>query len=66
MVHGYTGHQDKTTAANKGFTSRKALTAQSKSEQMIGKLHLDLFCQEKYSFRRSSGRDHQRRPVCRI
>ena len=42
------GHQDKTTASNKGFTSRKALTAQSKSVQMMGKLHLDLFCQEKY------------------
>jgi hypothetical protein len=42
------GHQDKTTADNKGFTSRKALTAQSKSVQMMGKLHLDLFCQEKY------------------
>ena len=42
------GHQDKTTADNKGFTSRKALTAQSKSVQMIGKLHLDLFFQEKY------------------
>jgi hypothetical protein len=43
-----TGHQDKTTAASKGFTSRNALTAQSKSVQMMGKLHLDLFCQEKY------------------
>jgi hypothetical protein len=42
------GHQDKRTAANKGFTSRKALTAQSKSVQMMGKLHLDLFCQEEY------------------
>ena len=42
------GHQDKTTAANKEFTSRKALKAQSKSVQMIGKLHLDLCCQEKY------------------
>jgi hypothetical protein len=42
------GHQDKATADNKGFTSRKALTAQSKSVQMMGKLHLDLFCQEKY------------------
>jgi hypothetical protein len=42
------GHQDERTAANKGFTSRKALAAQSKSVQMIGKLHLDLFCQEKY------------------
>ena len=42
------GHQDKRTTNNKGFTSRKALTAQSKSVQMMGKLHLDLFCQEKY------------------
>jgi hypothetical protein len=42
------GHQDKRPAANKGFTSEKALTAQSKSVQMMGKLHLDLFCQEKY------------------
>jgi hypothetical protein len=42
------GHQDKRTTDNKGFTSRKALTAQSKSVQMMGKLHLDLFCQEKY------------------
>jgi hypothetical protein len=41
-------HQDKRTTDNKGFTSRKALTAQSKSVQMMGKLHLDLFCQEKY------------------
>jgi hypothetical protein len=36
------GHQDKTTAANKGFTSRKSLTAQSKSVQMMGKLHFIL------------------------
>jgi hypothetical protein len=42
------GHQDKTTAANNGFKSRIALTAQSKSVQMMGKLHLDLFFQEKY------------------
>ena len=42
------GHQDKTTTDNKGFTSRKAFTAQRKSVQMMGKLHLDLFCQEKY------------------
>ena len=48
MVQGYTGHQDKTTAANKGFTPRKTLTAQRKSVQMMGKLHLDLFCQEEY------------------
>ena len=42
------GHQDKRTTDNQGFTSRKALTAQSKAVQMTGKLHLDLFCQEKY------------------
>ena len=42
------GHEDNTTAANKGFKFRKALTAQSKSVQMMGKLHLDLFFQEKY------------------
>ena len=42
------GHQDKRTTDNKGLTSRKALTAQSKSIQITGKLHLDLFCQEKY------------------
>jgi hypothetical protein len=40
------GHQR--TTDNKGFTSRKALTAESKSLQMMGKPHLDLFCQEKY------------------
>jgi hypothetical protein len=33
---------------NKGFTARKKLTALSKSVQMMGKLHLDLFCQDKY------------------
>jgi hypothetical protein len=42
------GHQYKRTTDNKGFTARKSLTAQSKSVQMMGKLHLDLFCQEKY------------------
>jgi hypothetical protein len=42
------GHQDKRTTDNKEFTSRKALTAQSKYVQMMGKLHLDLFCHEKY------------------
>jgi hypothetical protein len=34
------GHQDKTTAANKGFTSRKALTTQSKSVPDDGKTTL--------------------------
>ena len=42
------GQQDKKTTDNKGFTARKQLTALSKSVQMIGKLHLDLFCQDKY------------------
>jgi hypothetical protein len=34
------GHQDKRTTDNKGFKSRKALTAQSKSVQMMGKLQV--------------------------
>jgi hypothetical protein len=34
------GHQDKRTTDNKGFTSRKTLTAQSKSVQMMGKTTL--------------------------
>jgi hypothetical protein len=42
------GQQDERTVDNKGFTSRKGLTALSKSVQMMGKLHLDLFCQNKY------------------
>jgi hypothetical protein len=42
------GQQDKRTMDNKGFTSRKELTALSKPVQMMGKLHLDLFCQDKY------------------
>ena len=39
------GQQDNITADKKGFTARKKLTALSKS---VGKLHLDLFCQDKY------------------
>ena len=42
------GQQEKRTNDNKGFVSRKALIAESKPVQMMGKLHLDLFCQEKY------------------
>jgi hypothetical protein len=42
------GQQDKRTNDNKGLTSRKELTALRKSVQMMGKLHLDLFCQDKY------------------
>jgi hypothetical protein len=44
--NGTPGYQDKRTTDNKGFTSWKALTAESKSVQMTGKI--DLFCQEKY------------------
>ena len=40
------GQQDKRTTDNKGF--KEKLTALSKSVQMMGKLHLDLFCQDKY------------------
>lgn len=36
------GHQDKRTTDHKGFTIWKALTAQSKSVQIMGKLHFDL------------------------
>jgi hypothetical protein len=42
------GQQDKRTTDNKRFTSRKELTVLSKSVQMMGKLHLYLFCQDKY------------------
>jgi hypothetical protein len=42
------GRQDKRTTDNKGFTARKKMTALSKSVQIMGKLHLDLFCQDKY------------------
>ena len=42
------GQHDKRTTNNKGFTARTKLTALSKSVQMMGKLHLDLFCQDKY------------------
>ena len=42
------GHQEKRTNDNKGFVIRKALIAETKPVQMMGKLHLDLFCQEKY------------------
>ena len=35
------GQQEKRTNDNKGFVSRKALIAESKPVQMMGKLHLD-------------------------
>jgi hypothetical protein len=40
--------QDKRPTGINGFASRKELTALSKSVQMMGKLHLHLFCQDKY------------------
>jgi hypothetical protein len=42
-IHGQQGKKE-----NKGFGERLALIAESKLVQMMGKLHLDLFCQEKY------------------
>jgi hypothetical protein len=42
------GQHDKRTTDNKGFTARNKLMVLSKSVQMMGKLHLDLFCQDKY------------------
>jgi hypothetical protein len=42
------GQQDKRTTDNKGFTTRNKNDVLSKSIKMMGKLHLDLFCQEKY------------------
>jgi hypothetical protein len=42
------GQQDKRTTDNKGFTGRKKLTTLSNSVEMMGKLHLDVFCQDKY------------------
>ena len=33
---------------NKGFAARKQRAAESKSIDMLGKLHLDIFCQERY------------------
>jgi hypothetical protein len=42
-IHGQQGKKE-----NKGFGERLALIAESKLVQMMRKLHLDLFCQEKY------------------
>jgi hypothetical protein len=39
---------NKRTTHNKGFMARKKLTALRMSVQMMGKLHMDLFCQDKY------------------
>ena len=42
------GHFDSCAAANKGYTQRKALAAESKEIDMIGKLHIDLTFQNRY------------------
>jgi hypothetical protein len=42
------GQQVKRPTDSKRCTSSKEMTALSKSVQMMGKLHLDLFCQDKY------------------
>ncbi len=42
------GQMDKRVGANVGFTKRKDLTKTSQKIQMMGRLHLDLFCQDKY------------------
>ena len=42
------GHFDSCAAANKGYTQRKALAAESKEIDMMGKLHIDLTFQNRY------------------
>ena len=42
------GQQDKRTTNCKRFTANNRLTTDSKSMQIMGKLHLDSFCQDKY------------------
>ena len=41
-------HFDSCAAANKGYTQRKALAAESKEIGMMGKLHIDLTFQNRY------------------
>ena len=41
-------HFDTRGATNLGYTKRKALAAESKEMDMMGKLHLDLFFQNRY------------------
>jgi hypothetical protein len=48
LVGGETSFSLRLTLTSKGFTLRKELTVLSKSVQMMGKLHLDLFCEDKY------------------
>ena len=42
------GHFDSCATANKGYTQRKALAAESKEIDMMGKLHIDLTFQNCY------------------
>ena len=42
------GHFDSCATANKGYTQRKALAAESKEINMMGKLHIDLTFQNRY------------------
>ena len=42
------GHFDTRWATNLGYTKQKVLAAESKEIDMMGKLHLDLFLQNRY------------------
>ena len=44
------GHFDERGNNNQGYTKRKALAAESKSLEMMGRLHLDLSFQNRYLF----------------
>ena len=46
--HNTSGHFDSCATANKGYTQRKALAAESKEIDMMGKLHIDLTFQNRY------------------
>ena len=46
--HNTSRHFDSCAAANKGYTQRKALAAESKEIDMMGKLHIDLTFQNRY------------------
>lgn len=42
------GHMDDTSDANQGLVSRRAFTAESKTVDMLGHVHSDIFNQEKF------------------
>ena len=42
------GHMDATTEDNEGLAARKAFTTRSRNVDMMGKLHSDLFFQDRY------------------